>query len=214
MISLFSLVSFENFVTDSLLQEWCNSQSWQYFDIILAQKTMEIKRERGYDSAENTRKAEESGIMKINKRRIAFMLLGNVLCGVSVAMFRMAGFGIEPFNLGVMGLWTLSGLFDYGTFYMILLLTLLAVDFFFSGQKETGDRYSGKHVSGGICYRICLLDLRTDFSVTWDHCKNCISDSGASGTVLQLCTVLCGRSWRLPVRCYSADHSRTERLRY
>ena len=152
--------------------------------------------------------------MKINKRRIAFMLLGNVLCGVSVAMFRMAGFGIEPFNLGVMGLWTLSGLFDYGTFYMILLLTLLAVDFFFSGQKETGDRYSGKHVSGGICYRICLLDLRTDFSVTWDHCKNCISDYGASGTVLQLCTVLCGRSWRLPVRCYSADHSRTERLRY
>ena len=99
---------------------------------------MEIKRERGYDSAENTRKAEESGIMKINKRRIAFMLLGNVLCGVSVAMFRMAGFGIEPFNLGVMGLWTLSGLFDYGTFYMILSLTLLAVDFFFLDKKKLG----------------------------------------------------------------------------
>ena len=76
--------------------------------------------------------------MKINKRRIAFMLLGNVLCGVSVAMFRMAGFGIEPFNLGVMGLWTLSGLFDYGTFYMILSLTLLAVDFFFLDKKKLG----------------------------------------------------------------------------
>ncbi len=73
-----------------------------------------------------------------SKKRIFYMLLGNILCGISVGMFQFADFGIDPFNLGVMGLWNLFHLFDYGTFYMVLSFTLLFVDFFLLDRKKLG----------------------------------------------------------------------------
>ena len=42
--------------------------------------------------------------MKRKQKQFLFMILGNVLCGFSVGMFQFADFGIDPFNLGVMGL--------------------------------------------------------------------------------------------------------------
>ena len=63
--------------------------------------------------------------MKRKQKQFLFMILGNVLCGFSVGMFRFADFGIDPFNLGVMGLWHMLRLFDYGTFYLLLCLLLL-----------------------------------------------------------------------------------------
>lgn len=76
--------------------------------------------------------------MKVSKKQIFYMLVGNVLCGISIGMFQFADFGIDPFNLGVMGLWNLFHLFDYGTFYMVLSLTLLFVNFFLLDRTKLG----------------------------------------------------------------------------
>ena len=73
-----------------------------------------------------------------SKKQIFYMLLGNILCGFSVGMFQFADFGIDPFNLGVMGVWSLLQWFDYGTFYMIVCLMLLLVDFFMLDRKKLG----------------------------------------------------------------------------
>lgn len=71
-------------------------------------------------------------------RKLFFMLLGNVLCGYSIGMFQFANFGIDPFNLGVMGLWHITGFLDYGTFYLLFCLFLLFIDFFFMDRKKVG----------------------------------------------------------------------------
>ncbi|MBC2456092.1 YczE/YyaS/YitT family protein [Clostridium beijerinckii] len=76
--------------------------------------------------------------MKINTKRILLMLIGNILCGFSVGMFQFASFGIDPFNIGVMGLWHLIKLFDYGTFYLIFSLILVTLDFLFLDKKKLG----------------------------------------------------------------------------
>ena len=76
--------------------------------------------------------------MKRKQKQFLFMILGNVLCGFSVGMFQFADFGIDPFNLGVMGLWHMLRLFDYGTFYLLLCLLLLVIDFFFLDRKKLG----------------------------------------------------------------------------
>lgn len=76
--------------------------------------------------------------MKRKQKQFLFMILGNVLCGFSVGMFQFADFGIDPFNLGVMGLWHMLRLLDYGTFYLLLCLLLLAIDFFFLDRKKLG----------------------------------------------------------------------------
>lgn len=76
--------------------------------------------------------------MIFNIRKLFFMLLGNILCGYSVGMFQFADFGIDPFNLGVMGLWHITGYLDYGTFYLLFCLLLLLIDFFFIDQKKLG----------------------------------------------------------------------------
>lgn len=65
-------------------------------------------------------------------------LFGNILCGTSAGMFRFADFGIDPYNSGVIGLWHITGLFDFGTFSMLLCFLLLAVDLIFFDRKKLG----------------------------------------------------------------------------
>lgn len=76
--------------------------------------------------------------MNHNIRRILFMLLGNLLCGYSIGMFQFADFGIDPFNLGLMGIWHITGLARYGTFYMLFSFFLLLIDFFFMDRQKIG----------------------------------------------------------------------------
>lgn len=76
--------------------------------------------------------------MKLKTKRILLMLIGNILCGFSVGMFQFASFGIDPFNLGVMGLWHLLNLLNYGTFFLIVSLLLVMIDFLFMDKKKLG----------------------------------------------------------------------------
>ena len=67
---------------------------------------------------------------KISARRVGMTLFGVILCAISVGFFKTADFGVDPFQSFAMGLWGKSGGFlGYGTFYMLLNLVILIVDF-------------------------------------------------------------------------------------
>ena len=68
---------------------------------------------------------------KLLPKRIGMSLFGVILCAVSVGFFKTSNFGVDPFQSFAMGLFSRLGFgLSYGTFYMILNLIILAVDFF------------------------------------------------------------------------------------
>lgn len=67
---------------------------------------------------------------KISVRRVGMTLFGVILAAISVGFFKKADFGVDPFQSFAMGLWGKIGFgLSYGTFYMLLNLVILAVDF-------------------------------------------------------------------------------------
>lgn len=62
------------------------------------------------------------------RRRLAMTLLGVTTCAVSVAVFKQAGFGTDPFQCLCNGLDRVIPI-DFGTLYMLVNLALLAVVF-------------------------------------------------------------------------------------
>jgi len=67
---------------------------------------------------------------KISARRVGMTLFGVILAAISVGFFKKADFGVDPFQSFAMGLWGKIGFgLSYGTFYMLLNLVILAVDF-------------------------------------------------------------------------------------
>ena len=67
---------------------------------------------------------------KISARRVGMTLFGVILAAISVGFFKKADFGVDPFQSFAMGLWGKIGFgLSYGTFYMLLNLVFLAVDF-------------------------------------------------------------------------------------
>ena len=64
--------------------------------------------------------------------RFAMTLSGVLLCAIAVGFFKDSLFGVDPFQCFAQGTWggLFSGMTDYGTYYMIISLVLLAVDFF------------------------------------------------------------------------------------
>lgn len=71
-------------------------------------------------------------------RRIIMMLAGQTLCAVSVGILQFADFGMDPYNSGVLGLWHLLHLLDYGTFSLIVCIVLLTIDLIFLDRKRIG----------------------------------------------------------------------------
>lgn len=58
-------------------------------------------------------------------------LFGVILAAISVGFFKRADFGVDPFQSFAMGLFGKFGFgLSYGTFYLLLSLVILAVDFF------------------------------------------------------------------------------------
>lgn len=57
-------------------------------------------------------------------------LVGTMLCAFAVGFFRCSLFGVDPFQCLAMGTWGRFGAFwSYGTFYMVLNLLMLVLDF-------------------------------------------------------------------------------------
>lgn len=57
--------------------------------------------------------------MNNRKRRILMSFLGIVLCGISIALFRMADWGTDPFQTFCGGMEILSGM-SYGVLYAVI----------------------------------------------------------------------------------------------
>lgn len=66
----------------------------------------------------------------IMKKRIGMTLFGVILAAISVGFFKTADFGVDPFQSFAMGLFGKIGFgLGYGTFYLILNLIILLIDF-------------------------------------------------------------------------------------
>lgn len=63
-------------------------------------------------------------------RRLGMCLAGTMLCAFAVGFFRCSFFGVDPFQCFAMGTWGRFGsAWSYGTFYMVLNLAMLVLDF-------------------------------------------------------------------------------------
>ncbi len=62
--------------------------------------------------------------IKTNKRRILMSLMGVIICAVSVGVFKLAAFGVDPFQSLMSGLDALIPI-DFGTLYVIVNVVLL-----------------------------------------------------------------------------------------
>ena len=75
------------------------------------------------------------------KRRIALALVGMLLAGVSVGIFKRAFFGVDPFQCFCGGLANVIPI-SFGTLYMLINAALLIVDpiqaYMPSGEEPVG----------------------------------------------------------------------------
>lgn len=63
--------------------------------------------------------------------RLTMTLTGVLLCSIAVGFFKCSLFGVDPFQCFAMGSWGKFGsMLSYGTYYMLLSLVMLAVDWF------------------------------------------------------------------------------------
>lgn len=64
-------------------------------------------------------------------KRLIMALAGVLLCGVSVSIFNLSAFGVDPFQCLAQGLHIpFAGWLSYGTFYTMVSLVLLIIAFF------------------------------------------------------------------------------------
>lgn len=65
------------------------------------------------------------------RRRIVMTIGGVVLCALSVGLFKHSMFGVDPFQCFAQGSWgKFFGSISYGTYYTILSILMLVLDFF------------------------------------------------------------------------------------
>lgn len=71
--------------------------------------------------------------MRESKRfqlRIAMTISGVILCAIAVGFFKYSMFGVDPFQCFAQGMWErFFHKFSYGTYYAVLSLLLLLIDF-------------------------------------------------------------------------------------
>jgi len=64
-------------------------------------------------------------------KRLCLTLLGVISCSLSVGLFKLVEFGVDPFQCFAQGTHIpFSGFMTYGTYYMIISLVFLVVDLF------------------------------------------------------------------------------------
>lgn len=64
-----------------------------------------------------------------NGKRILMAVLGVLVCGISVGLFKLSVFGTDPYQCFVTGLWNITNI-SYGTVYVILTSILFVIVFF------------------------------------------------------------------------------------
>ena len=75
-------------------------------------------------------------IRKINWKYVIVMLIGNVILGLGIAIFKLSGLGNDPFSGMVMALSDRIGI-DYPIFLIIVNMIIFVVEIIF-GRKMIG----------------------------------------------------------------------------
>lgn len=91
--------------------------------------------------------------LKKNSRRIGMSLFGVIICAISVGIFKLAVFGVDPFQSFMAGLYKLIPI-DFGTLYVIVNAILLLFSIF-------ADRHN---IGIATFINLFLLGYITDFS--------------------------------------------------
>ena len=115
------------------------------------------------------------------------MLAGQTLCAISAGMLRFCNFGMDPYNSGVLGLWHMTGLLDFGTFSLIVCLLLLAIDLLFLDRKRLGI---------GTVYNMVIMGYVIDF--TYKTLKGLLPDASIAVRIIFLFA-------GLSLLCYSSS---------
>lgn len=73
---------------------------------------------------------------RVGSRRFIIMLIGNVFLGIGVSIFKLSGWGNDPFSGMIMALSDQFGI-SYGDFLIMFNIPLFMIEFFF-GKKFIG----------------------------------------------------------------------------
>lgn len=112
---------------------------------------------------------------KISAGRILVMILGNVIMGLGVSIFKLSGLGNDPFHGVVMAMGALLAM-PYANFQVMLNIILLFIEFF-AGRKYIG--------AGTVVNALLLGYFSTFFNFLLAHTVN------APQTMWQRVIVVC-----------------------
>ena len=112
---------------------------------------------------------------KIGVGRIVMMILGNVILGLGISVFKLSGMGNDPYNAMVMAMGTLLHM-PYANFQVMLNIVLLMIEIF-AGRKYIG--------AGTIVNALFLGYFSTFFNFVLAHTVN------APQTMWQRVIVVC-----------------------
>lgn len=73
---------------------------------------------------------------RVGSKRLVIMFIGNVVLGIGVSIFKLSGWGNDPFSGMIMALSDQVGI-QYGTFLILFNLPLFMIEYFF-GKKLIG----------------------------------------------------------------------------
>lgn len=73
---------------------------------------------------------------RVGSKRLVIMFIGNVVLGIGVSIFKLSGWGNDPFSGMIMALSDQVGI-QYGTFLILFNLPLFLIEYFF-GKKLIG----------------------------------------------------------------------------
>ena len=114
-------------------------------------------------------------LKKIGLGRIVMMILGNVILGLGISVFKLSGMGNDPYNAMVMAMGTLLHM-PYANFQVMLNIVLLMIEIF-AGRKYIG--------AGTIVNALFLGYFSTFFNFVLAHTVN------APQTMWQRVIVVC-----------------------
>lgn len=120
-------------------------------------------------------------LKKIGLGRIVMMILGNVVLGLGISIFKFSGLGNDPYNAMVMAMGTLLHM-PYANFQVILNIVLLMIEIF-AGRKYIG--------AGTIVNAICLGYFSTFFNFVLAHTVNAPQNMWQRIIVVCLGVIIC-----------------------
>ena len=120
-------------------------------------------------------------LKKIGLGRIVMMILGNVVLGLGISVFKFSGLGNDPYNAMVMAMGTLLHM-PYANFQVILNIVLLMIEIF-AGRKYIG--------VGTIVNALCLGYFSTFFNFVLEHTMNTPQNMWQRVIIVCLGVIIC-----------------------